>query len=186
MLSANIKEATREAHLHLEKIVVKKLKTVRSHADYATLLKHFYAYFSHLETAIEPYITADLLPDYKDRRHAAYIKNDMEALGFDTNELPHTTVPEITNAAQAMGALYVMEGSIMGGSIIVQMLAKGGITEGVSFFSGYGEATGQMWGTFIGVLNSVAPDAAAEAQAIQAANDTFSHFADVFDEATVS
>lgn len=183
MLSTTIKEATKEAHQQLEKKVVQKLKAIRSNQDYADLLRHFYAYFNHLEKAIAPFITADLLPDYAQRRNSSFLKSDIEALGGNVDNLPETTVPAIANPIQALGALYVMEGSIMGGSIIVQMLAKGGTTEGVSFFSGYGPATGQMWGTFIAVLNASAKNDDEETIAVQTANDTFNHFAAVFAEA---
>lgn len=183
MLSTNIKEATKTAHQQLEKKVVLQLKAIRSNADYAALLKNFYAYFNKVEKAIAPFITPELLPDYKDRRNSAYLKKDIEELGFLVEELPAATAPEISNTLQALGALYVMEGSIMGGSIIVQMLAKGGITQGVSFFSGYGAATGEMWGKFIAVLNRQATTGEDEAAAIWAANETFSRFGDVFEPA---
>ena len=71
MLSTAIKTATQEAHQKLEKKVVKKLKAVRSNADYAELLKYFYAYFNKLENKIAPFITADVLPDHKNRRTSA-------------------------------------------------------------------------------------------------------------------
>lgn len=180
MLGTNIKEATKEAHLNLEKKVVQKMKAIRSNADYADFLKHFYAYFNKVEQAIAPYITTDLLPDHAERRNSKYLKEDIEALGFDINELPAATAPQMTNTLQALGALYVMEGSIMGGPIIVKMLEKGGITKGVSFFSGYGEATGMMWGKFIAVINAQAKTEEDEAIAIKSANDTFSNFEDVF------
>lgn len=186
MLSSNIKEATKSAHLQLEKVVVQKLKNIRTKADYADLLKHFYAYFSTIEKAIAPYITTELLPDYSERRNSSYIKKDIEELGFTTDELPLAVAPQIATAAQALGSLYVLEGSIMGGSIIVQMLAKGGITEGVSFFSGYGAETGRMWGTFTAVLNSEADSESDQQAAIQAANDTFSQFAAVFESSEVA
>lgn len=184
MLSNSIKEATRDAHLQLEKKVVQQLKAIRSNQDYADFLKNFYAYFSHVESVIAPFITTAVLPDYAQRRNSSYLKNDIEALGSDVNELPATATPAITNTLQALGALYVMEGSIMGGSIIVKMLEKAGITTGVSFFSGYGEATGQMWGTFVGVMNAQATNEAEEAVAIETANETFSRFSDVFDTVT--
>lgn len=186
MLSNNIKEATKSAHQKLEVTVVKKLKAIRSHADYADLLKHFYSYFSTVEKTIAPYITTEVLPDYNQRRTSVYLKQDIEALGFSTNELPAAQSPEIHSTIEALGALYVMEGSIMGGKIIVQMLEKGGITEGVSFFSGYGENTGKMWGVFTAVMNSYAPTEADEQKAIQAANETFSRFEDVFTTAVVN
>jgi len=182
MLSSNIKEATKEAHLNLEKKVIQKMKAIRSDADYAYFLKHFYAYFNKVEQAIAPYITAQLLPDHAERRNSVYLKNDIEELGFDVTELPAATAPQVANTLEALGALYVMEGSIMGGPIIVKMLEKGGITKGISFFSGYGEATGMMWGKFVAVMNEKAVNEHDEALAIQAADETFNQFSEVFGE----
>lgn len=183
MLSVNIKEATKTAHLQLEKVVVQRLKAIHSDAGYADLLKHFYSYFSTVEKAIAPYITLAVLPDYKQRRNSAYLKNDIEELGSHTQELPPATAPLISNTAEALGALYVMEGSIMGGRIIVQMLQKSGITKGLSFFSGYGEATGNRWATFTAVLNREGAAEEAAQAAIKTANDTFSQFEKVFEKA---
>lgn len=184
-VSTNIKEATKDAHIALEKQVVQRLKNIRSNADYAALLKYFYAYFNHVERVIAPFITESLLPDYKDRRNSGYIKNDILALGSALEDLPATTVPAIDTAVKALGALYVMEGSIMGGSIIVKMLEKGGITDGVSFFSGYGEATGPMWGKFVAVMNREATTEVQQAAMIRTANETFEHFSKVFEQAPV-
>lgn len=181
MLSTEIREATKEAHLSLEKEVVQRLKNIRSDADYAALLKFFYAYFNHVERGIAPFITEALLPDYAERRNSSFLKNDIEALGSSITGLPATTTPAITNHLQALGALYVMEGSIMGGSIIVKMLEKGGITKGVSFFSGYGESTGAMWGAFTAVLNQQAVTESDKAAVIQTANETFAHFQKTFE-----
>jgi heme oxygenase len=184
-VSTNIKETTKDAHVALEKQVVQRLKSIRSNADYAALLKYFYAYFNHVEKAIAPYITESLLPDYKERRNSSYIKNDILALGIKIEDLPATTVPVIDNHVKALGALYVMEGSIMGGSIIVKMLEKSGIIDGISFFSGYGEATGPMWQKFVAVMNREAISDAQQADMIQAANETFSHFSKVFEQTPV-
>ena len=186
MLSNTIKEASRAAHQNLEKKVVLKMKAIRSDADYADFLKHFYAYFNAVEQAIAPYITSELLPDHAERRNSSYLKKDIEELGASVNELPEVKAPEINSTIQALGALYVMEGSIMGGPIIVKMLEKFGITKGISFFSGYGEATGQMWGRFVAVMNAQAGIAAEEQQAVDAANATFSNFGEVFGAVAVA
>jgi heme oxygenase len=182
MLSTNIKEATKSAHLNLEKKVIEKMKAIRSNADYADFLKCFYTYFSLIEKAIAPYITLELLPDYKERRNSSYLKRDIEALKGTVEGIPAVQIPQIQNQLQALGALYVMEGSIMGGSIIVKMLEKGGITNGISFFSGYGEETGQKWSAFIAVMNQQAITPEQQQVAIQAANETFARFGNVFDE----
>jgi len=186
MLSTNIKEATKAAHLKLEKKVIEKMKAIRSNADYADFLKYFYTYFSQVEQAIAPYITTELLPDYKERRNSSYLKNDIEELGGSVAETPVIALPAIENQLQALGALYVMEGSIMGGSIIIKMLEKGGITKGISFFSGYGEATGQKWGMFVGIMNQQATTAEEEAIAIKAADEAFTCFGDVFNELIIA
>jgi len=181
MLSTEIREATKDAHQSLEKQVVLRLKNIRSNADYAALLKFFYAYFNGLEEALKPYITAEVLPDYGARRNSGFLKNDIEALGSNTTDLPGAAIPEITNHLQALGALYVMEGSIMGGGIIVKMLEKAGVTQGVSFFSGYGEATPQMWGAFTAVLNQQATSTSEKETVINTANETFNQFQKMFE-----
>ncbi|MCD0490510.1 biliverdin-producing heme oxygenase [Pedobacter sp. MC2016-14] len=180
MLSAKIKEATKTPHQEVEKKVVAKIKTIRNEADYADLLKHFYAYFNAVEQVIAPYITTAVLPDLAERRNASYIRADIEALGGTVDELPFATAPEVNNTVQALGALYVLEGSIMGGPYIVKMLQKGGLTKGFSFFSGYGEASGQKWGEFTAVLDALAKNEEDEKQALQAAHETFARFGDVF------
>lgn len=186
MLSNSLKESTKEAHLSLEKKVVQKMKAIRSDADYADFLKHFYAYFDQVEQAIAPYITADILPDHAERRNSLYLKQDILELGADVQDLPAAQAPQINQTIAALGALYVMEGSIMGGPIIVKMLEKSGITKGVSFFSGYGEATGNMWGKFVAILNAHAQSPEDEQLAIDAANATFSNFEKVFDAVSVA
>lgn len=186
MLSTKIKEATKTPHQEVEKKVVLRIKAIRSEADYADFLKHFYAYFNAVEKSIAPYITRAILPDLAERRNASYIKADIEALGGTIDELPFALAPEINNAVQALGALYVLEGSIMGGPYIVQMLQKGGLTRGFSFFSGYGEASGQKWGVFTAVLNALPQSEQEEAQALEAAHETFARFGDVFGEVKVA
>ncbi|MFD2896709.1 biliverdin-producing heme oxygenase [Sphingobacterium arenae] len=180
MLNQNIKENTKEAHQTLEGVVVRQLKAVRSEADYADVLKNFYVYFQAVEKAIAPYITREVLPDYTERRNSSYIKSDIEELGGNVNNLPAATAPTVSNALEALSALYVLEGSIMGGPYIVQMLHKYGVTKGTSFFSGYGEDTGKMWGAFVAVLNKYGENPEQQKRAIAVANETFARFGDVF------
>lgn len=180
MLHQEIKAATKVAHQQLEKVVVLRLKDIRTEADYAEFLKHFYAYFHAVEQAVSPFIKADVLPDHTDRRNSVYLKQDIEALNGSIGELPVAVAPVIRTTAEAFGALYVLEGSIMGGPYIVQMLQKYGMDKGFSFFSGYGEATAAMWGAFTTALNAVATTDEQREAAIAKAGETFSRFGDVF------
>lgn len=180
MLAVNIKEATKDAHQKAEKKVVFRIKSIRSEDHYINLLKHFYVYFNKVEAAVSPYISEQLLPDLKTRRNASYIKADIEELGGSLNELPSATVPEIKNTLQSMGALYVLEGSIMGGPYIIQMLKKAGIERGFSFFSGYGDAAREKWEAFTSALNSLPKNNEESLEAINSAKETFLHFGEVF------
>ncbi len=181
-LSNSIKEATKAGHQDTEKKVITRIKHIKTEQDYLQLLRCFYAYFSAVERAIAPYMTASILPDHEERRNSAYIKADIQELGGDFNNLPAATAPSVTNNLQAMGALYVLEGSIMGGPYIVQMLKKMGITGGFSFFSGYGENSGHMWHSFTESLNSLPKSELDKVTAVDTAMETFRRFGDVFEE----
>jgi len=182
MISTTIKEATKDEHQMLEVEVIKRLKAIRSDADYAALLQYFYNYFSSIEKVITPFITNEVLADYEQRRNSRYIKDDIQNLGEALNENHSVALPVITSPLQAMAALYVMEGSIMGGKIIVQMLAKNGITKGTSFFEGYGAETGNMWSTFTAALNNQYQQEGDEKIASDTANQTFACFRALFQQ----
>jgi len=179
MIHEELRKQTAAAHQQLEKLVVVRLKNIRNNEDYADLLKIFYAYFSRLEKAIMPYISTEVLPDYTERRHAISLADDIASLGTELTGLPELSVPTIDNTVKALGALYVMEGSVMGGTIIIQMLAKNGLRKGISFFGGYGSETGAKWASFTSVLDRYIHEDSAQ-EAIEAANQTFSNFTDVF------
>lgn len=183
MISNEIKRATQVAHQQLEKAVILEMKNIRSEADYAQVLKKFYAYFQVVEQAIEPYVTPALMPHYTERRNSLYIKHDIEALGEHTDDKLHAIAPSINSHIEALGALYVLEGSIMGGPYIVQMLKKYGMKNGFSFFSGYGENTEKMWNSFIEVLNNIAHTEVEKTILIRTAEQTFKNFGLVFQSA---
>lgn len=180
-LSKVIKDATKEDHQALEKKVVERLKNIKSKGDYADLLKYFHNYFDHLEKAIAPFLTEEIRPNYKDRRTSEHLRNDLLALQDVPVSFRDITIPVISNSLEAIGALYVMEGSIMGGGIIVKMLAKKGITKGISFFSGYGEDTLMIWNAFQKAMNTSAYTQEQKLIIIHTAQETFRHFSQLFD-----
>lgn len=180
MIQDALREQSTVPHQQLEKIVISRLKAIKTDKDYAEFLTLFYSYFNKLEQAIAPFITDEMLPDRLERRNSSYLANDIIDLGENPVQLTGIELPVIDNAAKAFGALYVMEGSIMGGPIIIQILAKYGVTKGISFFSGYGPETGKKWNAFIDALNTNL-SAKHHPDAINAAVETFSRFADAFE-----
>lgn len=185
MLNQKVKELTHPAHQKAEGIVVRRMKAIRSEADYAEVLKCFYAYFNAVEQVMSKFITEDILPDLQERRDSSYIKTDIEELGGSIDNLPPVQVPEINSALDAIAAMYVLEGSIMGGPYIVKMLERGGLTKGFSFFQGYGEDSKKMWAGFIEVMNQLGEDPSTHDQVIAVANDTFKNFGEVFNASIV-
>ncbi|HLS31852.1 MAG TPA: biliverdin-producing heme oxygenase [Flavobacteriaceae bacterium] len=186
MLRDVLKEKTFSIHQKTEAAVIRKIKQVDSEADYVELLKCFYSYFSTVEKNIAPYLTEDILPDLKDRRDARYIKEDIETLGGSMDNLPPATSPQINDTLEALSAMYVLEGSLMGGPYIVKMLEKRGIERGFSFFNGYGENSEQMLGAFMDVVNKEGEKVNDHERAVEKAHETFANFGQVFETLQLS
>ncbi|WP_214072266.1 biliverdin-producing heme oxygenase [Mucilaginibacter sp. dw_454] len=180
MFTDIIKEATLQYHQQTEKILVGKMKSMRSKQDYVDLLNYFYGYFGGLENHIERYINASNLADYLDRRKTSAIADDIEALGAAVPDLAtDEELPVIDNYLKAFGALYVIEGSTLGGQIISKMIQQHLHIEdgkGLSFFNSYGDQTEPMWTSFKEILNDVAMTPQDEQIIIAAANETFAKF----------
>ncbi len=152
-----VKKETAFLHQEVEELLLRKLNAIQSLEDYGIILQSFYSYFSPLEEIIQQQISTVLVPDIEKRRTAMYIVDDLAFLGMPIPFSTCSTLPQITNAAQAFGAMYVLEGSTLGGKMIAKMLSRNKACSvppsALNFFSGYKEATGQMWTTFIAVLN---------------------------------
>jgi heme oxygenase len=62
-------------------------------------------------------------------------------------------LPAIATKAEALGVLYVLEGSTLGGRMILKTLRNQGLsTDDLHFLDPYGTATGAQWRTFLAVL----------------------------------
>lgn len=156
--SERLKHDTFKAHQHTEKLLIGKLKTIYSAEDYAHVLKVFYGFFHPVESQISRYIDNSLLPDFHSRGISFRIKDDLSALNNKSPIPLCSDLPRIENVLQACGALYVIEGSTLGGQVIARMLKENShfkITdETLSFFRGYDENTIPMWRAFQMFLNN--------------------------------
>jgi heme oxygenase len=183
MLSEKLKENTQKNHQQLEKVLITKLKSIRSTAEYAGLIKYFYGYFGGLETRIEAALNPNQIPDSAGRRKTGSLANDLTFLGADIPaKAGGNALPAINNHLEALGALYVIEGSTLGGKIISKMMQQqlGMGEDGLSFFLGYGDNSMPMWEKFKAMLNRQANNPEEEAVVIAAANQTFLKFGEWF------
>jgi heme oxygenase len=179
-LLEQLKSETLSNHQQLEKHLIVKLKGMQSPEDYINILQIFYAYFGALEDQINQFIGVDQLPDYAERRKTESIKNDILALnGIVPEKATAVDLPEIGSLLQAFGALYVIEGSTLGGQVISKMISKQLALDddaGISFFKSYGEQTMAMWEKFKTVLEQHAASQYAADEITEAANETFGKF----------
>jgi heme oxygenase len=79
-----------------------------------------------------------------------------------------------------LGALYVVEGSALGGLVLARgldSLLGRDATDGRLFFTGRGRGARAGWSTFLQHLSRLDGDPAAEIEAIGAAQETFAVFA---------
>lgn len=154
---------------------------MRSGEDYLNLLNLFYGYFNSIEQAISKAIDLKLLPDYPERRKSSYILTDIASLNGDIENIPQSDdIPHITDHSEAMGALYVIEGSTLGGIVIKNMIASRlalDTNKSLNFFNGYDDQTFRMWEIFKMALNNEAETGELNQQSmLRTANDAFNKF----------
>ena len=178
-ISDRLKTFTTSSHQKLEKSVVGLIHTLQTSKDYSYLLGLFYSYFGGLERVIEPQGVEKYLSDYDERRKAKLILEDLSALHVSNPELcEKNQLPVIDSPFRALGALYVMEGSTLGGVYIVKMIQKklSGKENIFHFFSGYGDRNPLMWNRFKNALNHSTADEEEMRLILSGAEDTFHSF----------
>lgn len=155
MISVFLKEQTKQQHDDTEAKLQSQKIFDKSYTldDYKTLLIHNYKLISRYEPQIH-----DQLQNYPElklelRSKIDALKTDLDNLNIKTeNEVP---TQNLENEAEAFGALYVMEGSTLGGNVIAKQLKRNPEFENVEFnyFGVYGENTGPYWQEFKSIID---------------------------------
>ena len=155
--------------------MIPKLTSIKNYDEYAPVLKMFYGFFHPLEKTIRQYISKEILSDINERRNSRFIVTDLSSIGHPVQALSICNdLPKINSSLDALGSMYVLEGSTLGGRMISRMLMKNSLVRfdesNLHFFNGYQENTGSKWKYFLSVLNEY--DAYADVM-IASANETF-------------
>ena len=169
---ANLRErlrlVTRDAHLRLE-AEVNFDGRLTSLDVYRCFLEDFLRFIRPLDAVLAGLDLRTLGIDYAARRKLGWIEADLKDLGHTSESLGKLPVfsglPPLAEPVEALGALYVLEGSSLGRQVMLTKLAQRlNIRPDWAgrFFSGYGKQTGAMWQGFVAVLNEAgkAPEAA--------------------------
>lgn len=114
------------------------------------------------------------------RRRAHLFAEDLRALGAEPDPAPLPDLPAVEDTDQALGRLYVLEGSTLGGTFISRHLATLptlGPDVRLGAFSPYGAETGAMWHAFRRVTRDRVAGGGDAGRVVGAARATFSALA---------
>jgi heme oxygenase len=174
-LIERLRTTTSSAHQRLERDL-NLLEPPISCGRITEVLIRFYGFYVVWEAALERH--SEIRPIFAKRYKLDKLKHDLQMLGVKHIEgLP--VCPDVqelcASLSHTVGAMYVVEGSTLGGQIITRALRnltwvpEGGLT----FFDPYGPSTGAMWLAFKDWARTTCPESEWMA-AEQGAQATFS------------
>lgn len=182
MILSLLKRETRPAHDRIEQNprLARLLATDLERDEYRMLLGRLYGYHRPLEARLAARPEWEAIGFcFDERRRAGLLRRDLVSLGMTEAEidaLPDCPdLPDAGTFPRALGCLYVLEGSTLGGRIIARHLTQSlglGAHDGAAFYQGHGDRTGPMWKTFGALLTEVARPPDFEA-VVAAADETF-------------
>lgn len=152
-----------------------------SAAAYAEYLARQLRLHQPVEAALSPWLT----PDAARLRlcKSDWLRSDLLAMGGPCVKVEPDPQPVIGSWAEALGAMYVLEGGTLGLQVVRKRLPEGHPARGLAgrFMHGYGEHTGQHWRSFVDLLERLPPPE--WPMAMGAAQALFERFHGVFAKA---
>jgi heme oxygenase len=137
------------------------------------VLAGYHRFHVRAEAAIAPFLSeiADL--DFSARRRSPLIAEDISICGQQMLPDPATSL-EIRTRSEAFGALYVLEGSSLGGRVILKELKRRGVPlAGLGFLDPYGLNTGPRWRSFLAIFERELQSGEQQSDAVTGALNAF-------------
>jgi heme oxygenase (biliverdin-IX-beta and delta-forming) len=177
LLSEKLKASTREIHATLEKGLVSKIRSINSADDYFLLLQLFYGFYKPVNALCSGFQFPQNVEISTHSHHVSLLYSDLTTMDKRSSEKNNFTEPEINNYLHALGALYVMKGSMLGGKVISDMIRKklGNMPD--SFFSSGGQDVTSTWQSFKQSIDNI-NDPDQQDFVVQGALNTFESFGD--------
>lgn len=159
-----MKSQTAVCHAEVEQLLRDKLFTgTLSQDEYCDVITAFYQAYSSLEAAASRFPAAKKLLAVRSKiellqKDLIYLTNNRKGHESDVFVSEPPVVP---TEAVALGVLYVMEGSTLGGKIVNNYLMKYewmNVDTHGNFFNSYGDKRSDMWTEFGRFLEQYATD----------------------------
>ncbi|CDZ62203.1 Heme oxygenase [Neorhizobium galegae bv. orientalis] len=181
-----LKAATRDAHEHLDRFIM-RASPFADRARYGRFLKMQYLFHGDLDALFFNPALEALLPNLAARRRLLLVEEDLRDIG---SSIPNATRPALfvkeqpVELAQALGWLYVIEGSNLGAAFLLKYAAEIGLGEdfGARHLAGAPQGRGLHWRTFTAALDQIGLTKDEEAKTIAAADAAFRHVANLAKE----
>ena len=169
-----LREATQAAHARLE-ARAGILEQIASPGGRRAIVMRFHWLHADIEAAAAPWLVDLPALAFETRRRTRLLEQDMAAL--DIGEFrPTPGGVQAGGAAEALGLMYVLEGSTLGGRLIESRVrSAGGNLQGLSFLNPYGRHTSLRWRAFLAVAEDLASDPAAAVAMVRGAVAGFDH-----------
>lgn len=147
-----LKVETRPAHDRIERELDIPTR-IASRTSYVGLLTRFYGFHAAWEGEVERLVADAAF--FNPRRKTPLLMRDLRALGIPAGSIPAIAtcrvLPHLSSPAAALGSMYVIEGSTLGGAVISRQVEQAlGLeaASGCAYFRSYGRETGRMWTAF--------------------------------------
>jgi heme oxygenase len=179
-----LRTATAEHHDRVE-ATLDLLDPGLTRARLTAVLTRLHGFWRAAEAGLDGWARREPAPaaavDWPRRRRTALFAADLADLGADPADSAVARLPGVRRTEEALGRLYVLEGSTLGGRFIDRHLAGlpwlGGVIR-IRGFSPYGSDTGALWHAYRQAVRSSVAAGGDAARVVAAARDTFGTLAD--------
>jgi heme oxygenase len=119
---ARLRAGTRDAHARIETVpaLCRLLAVDLTHNEYISVLQHLHAFHAHVEPAVSLELSWPAAAAMLDGSRPRALAEDLA--WFGASAIPPPVFPAIKGPAEALGALYVIEGSALGARVIARHL----------------------------------------------------------------
>lgn len=175
-----LKENTREQHQSVEGLMP-FFRPGFSLEVYEKVLEALLGFFEPMENVLRSVAGwGDAGIDIHHRSRSYLIHSDLSFLGKSSAQIAQVArcreLPQFEDLTGAMGALYVLEGSTLGGQVISTELQRTlGLQagSGLSFFSSEGRNIGREWRTLCAAMRNLIGSPEQSEIAVRVAENTF-------------
>ena len=132
---------------------------------YSRVLQRLRGIVGAWEARAEEGLQGQLKEAARARQRLPLLESDLDFLGVARNAGERPQLPMFADTVELLGAMYVMEGSRLGGQLISRHVSKTlrlDASKACSFFLGFGPLTGVRWIEFLDILRTQIKDSESE------------------------